>query len=137
MKHKTSPSGKRKTSSEEGDASVESEQQHHNHHHKSQSTDPRDNKLATQELQQHLSSLGTPLNILVNFVNKNYSMQIGNQCNVHQLKLLISAYTGVPVPDMKLVCKGTMLKDGNELLTNTKLKEGSKLLVLSSGAHVV
>lgn len=94
-------------------------------------------KYAAQQLQQTLCAIGTPVSIKVGFSNRDYEMRIGSQCTIAQLKLLISAITDVPVPDMKLICKGVVLKINTQLIKDTKISNGSKITVMSSGSHVV
>lgn len=92
---------------------------------------------AALQLQGTLAAMGTPLSIKVGFSNKDYTMTIGTQCTVAQLKMLISAVTEVPVPEMKLIVKGTVLKNNNQLIKDTKIGNNSKVVVMSSGAHIV
>lgn len=94
-------------------------------------------RTAALALQQTLCALGTPVPIKVSFSNKDYNLSIGSQCSVSQLKMLISAMTDVPVPDMNLICKGAVLKNNNQLIQDTKITKGSKIVVMSSAAHVV
>jgi hypothetical protein len=51
--------------------------------------------------------------------------------------MLVSAHTDVPVPDMKLICKGVVLKLNTQLIKDTKISRGAKLLVMSGGVHTV
>ena len=94
-------------------------------------------KYAAQQLQQTLCALGKPVAFKAGFSNRDYELSIGNECTVAQLKLLISAITEVPIPDMKLICKGVVLKDHSQLIKDTKISNGSKVVVMSSAAHVV
>lgn len=94
-------------------------------------------RTAALALQQTLSAIGTPVAIKVGFSNKDYNLSIGSQCTVAQLKMLISAMTDVSVPDMSLICKGVVLKNNNQLIQDTKITKGSKIVVMSSAAHVV
>lgn len=94
-------------------------------------------KYAAQQLQQTLCALGRPVVFKAGFSNRDYELSIGNECTVAQLKLLISAITEVPIPDMKLICKGVVLKDHGQLIRDTKISNGSKVVVMSSAAHVV
>mmetsp|Transcript_2056 Transcript_2056/g.4420 ORF Transcript_2056/g.4420 Transcript_2056/m.4420 type:complete len:82 (-) Transcript_2056:61-306(-) len=81
--------------------------------------------------------MGSPVPIKVSFSNKDYNMSIGSLCSVSQLKALIGAITDVPVPDMKLIVKGTILKSNTQLIKDTKIVNNSKIVVMSSGVHVV
>ena len=94
-------------------------------------------KYAAQQLQQTLCANGTPVAFKVGFSNRDYEISIGSLCTVAQLKLLISAITDVPVPDMKLICKGVVLKINNQQIKDTKIGNNSKVVVMSSGAHTV
>lgn len=94
-------------------------------------------KYAAEQLQQTLCAIGKPVTFKAGFSNRDYELSIGSDCTVAQLKLLISAITEVPVPDMKLICKGVVLKDHTQLIKNTKISNGTKVVVMSSAAHVV
>lgn len=94
-------------------------------------------KYAAQQLQQTLCALGKPVKFKAGFSNRDYELSIGSECTVAQLKLLISAITEVPIPDMKLICKGVVLKDHSQLIKDTKVVNGAKVVVMSSAAHIV
>lgn len=94
-------------------------------------------RTAALALQQTLAAIGTPVKIKVGFSNRDHNLTIGSQCTVAQLKMLISAMTDVSVPDMSLICKGAVLKNNNQLIQDTKITNGSKVVVMSSAAHVV
>ena len=93
--------------------------------------------LAAQQLQATLADNGKPVAIKVGFSNRDYCVTIGSLCTVAQLKLLISTITEVAVPDMKLIVKGTVLKNNNQLIKDTKITHNSKVVVMSSNAHTV
>lgn len=92
---------------------------------------------AIRDLQQSLSAMGSPINIKIGYSNIDYAATIGTECTVGQLKLLASALTDVPVPDMKLICKGQVLRLNNEYIKDTRVREGSKLVLMSGKVHVV
>jgi hypothetical protein len=94
-------------------------------------------RFAALDLQQTLSAMGIAIPIKVGFSNRDYNMTIGSECSVAQLKSLISAITDVSVPDMKLIVKGTVLKSNTQLIKDTKIANNTKVVVMSSGAHVV
>jgi hypothetical protein len=94
-------------------------------------------RYAALDLQQTLSAMGIAIPIKVGFSNRDYNMTIGSECSVAQLKSLISAITDVSVPDMKLIVKGTVLKSNSQLIKDTKIANNTKVVVMSSAAHVV
>lgn len=91
-------------------------------------TNPMD--LALKSLQDTLCSMGIPINMKINYSNKQYDIMLGNICTISQLKLLISATLNIPVPNMQLITKGLILKNNHQKISDTKLINGSKITVM-------
>mmetsp|Transcript_1488 Transcript_1488/g.2493 ORF Transcript_1488/g.2493 Transcript_1488/m.2493 type:complete len:401 (+) Transcript_1488:53-1255(+) len=85
------------------------------------------------ELQQTLSTMGPSIQFKMVYKAQDRPLVIGSNCTVAQLKQLISAYTGVKVADMKLIIKGTVLKNNQQQVKETKLTKGAKIMVMGSG----
>mmetsp|Transcript_1489 Transcript_1489/g.2498 ORF Transcript_1489/g.2498 Transcript_1489/m.2498 type:complete len:403 (+) Transcript_1489:53-1261(+) len=89
------------------------------------------------ELQQTLSTMGPPVQFKIVYKAQERLLVIGSNCTVAQLKLLISAYTGVQVPDMKLISNGIVLKNNHQQVKQTRLTKGAKIMVMNAGSHTV
>jgi hypothetical protein len=83
-------------------------------------------------MQQSLAQNGKTLDIKLSHNSVEHKASIGSNCTVAQLKLLISAYFDVPVSSMSVICKGATLKNNAQLLKDTKIVNGVKVMVMSS-----
>lgn len=96
--------------------------------------DSRIDEMLQNKTRATLENLGEPIPIRVSYGESNYhNVKIGNMATIQQLKQLIRIVIGVPLPDMKLICKGTVLKNDTQLIKSSKIVNGSKIIVMSSG----
>lgn len=78
-----------------------------------------------------LAKKGPPVTIKISRSGMtDKAIAVGSDTSVGQLQQLMSLHTGVPVSDMKLICRGLVLKDKNMLLRQTKVADGSKVFVM-------
>lgn len=91
------------------------------------------NEMILKNLQESLCKLGPTINLNVNYSNKQYVVSLGTFCTISQLKIMICATIGhLSVPDVKLIHKGVILKDNQQKITETKLVNNAKIIVMSS-----
>lgn len=92
-------------------------------------------KLLDQQTRDTLEKLGDPVPLRLSCGDTQYqNVKIGNMCSIGQLRQLCRIVTGVPVRDMKLICKGTVLKSDTQLIKSSKIVNGSKIIVMTTTA---
>jgi hypothetical protein len=90
-----------------------------------------------EELHRSLAAKGVGIPITLDCSKWEYDVTIGSLCTVGQLKLLVSAITGAPMSTMRLVCNGAFLRDNHALIQHTNIRNRSRVVVMSTGSHVV
>eukprot|EP01034_Spumella_vulgaris_P032381 gene32381-39972_t len=91
-------------------------------------------KLLDAQTRATLESNGEPVPIGLPRGDEQFqNVKIDNLCTIGQLRQLVRIVTGVPVKDMKLICKGAVLKTDTQLIKSSKIVNGSKIIVMSGG----
>lgn len=85
----------------------------------------------TKILMNELCVTGPVLSFKVSHGGVDYNdMRISSKCRVSHLKQLLSVLTGIPVKNLKVIIKGSILKQDSLLVTEAKLANGMKITVI-------
>ncbi|KAK9825664.1 hypothetical protein WJX81_007931 [Elliptochloris bilobata] len=74
------------------------------------------------------------MKLTVSHGKANHELDVSPNTTLHALKQLLEALTGALARSQKLICKGRVLGGGDLTVIGAKLKDGAKLMLLTSGS---
>jgi hypothetical protein len=86
----------------------------------------------TQALIHRLQTSFGATKVLLKFSHRNKeitSLEVGSGAPLTEIRELVSRWTAVPKKEVKLICKGMVLKDGQTVQT-AKLTNGSRIVIM-------
>ena len=100
------------------------------------SSSPASSARAVMDMMDAMAAQGRPLTIRASHgKHDGGSITIGDGCTVGQLKALLGAIFNIPVPSLKVICRGSTLSVDQLLIRDSKIVNGSKLVVMGTATQ--